>query len=260
MSPPPIDFDFQFLIKVKKMQTLKERYWALIERYKEYTRRREFIKSHMGTKFFCNLCQWSGSDWYEKRMGRNIIGEVCPKCDSKPRQRLLKLVLEQTDFLNPALRLMHVSPHQAERGIVNWILSKKINYLSIDIQPGTAMKVMDLTALDLPDNTIDVIVCCHVLEHIENDLQAVREVYRVLRNNGVAFFQVPLYGALTEKVKTPTSEDHFHAWHPGLDYPERYELTGFKVSSFSRNDIDDTLADKLALSANDTVHICTKNA
>lgn len=240
------------------MQTLKKLYWTALENYKDRQRRDQFIKSHIGSKCSCNVCGWSGSDWYEKAMGQSIIPRVCPRCDSKSRQRLLKLMLEQADFINSNARLIHVSPHHGERWISKWMGLKRVDYLSIDISPGVAMKVMDLTAMDFQDGVIDIIVCCHVLEHIENDLQAIQEIYRVLRNNGVALLQVPIYGDVTEKVDTPTQADSFHIWHPGHDYYKRYEQVGFKVSSFGVDKLDNFLVDKLALSSNDIIHICTK--
>ena len=53
-------------------------------------------------------------------------------------------------------------------------------------------------------------------------------------------------------------DDHFHAWHPGLDYSKRYERIGFKVSSFGPNDIDGALVNKLSLIPNDRVDVCIK--
>lgn len=239
------------------MDWLKKLYWKWLERYHDYAKRKNFIRIHYGDKYTCNLCGWSGSKWYEKQMGVNTISKVCPKCDSKPRQRILKVALEQGDFIVPSARIVHVSP-QGERGIATWLRSIKVNFLSIDIQPGKAMKVMDLTQLDFPNNTIDVVVCCHVLEHIENDIMAIKEIYRVLRNNGVAIFQVPIYGEITKKVQTPAKHDHFHVWHPGFDYSKRYEQIGFKVSSIGPNDINGDIVHKLSLIPEDRVDVCMK--
>jgi SAM-dependent methyltransferase len=140
------------------------------------------------------------------------------------------------------------------------VRAQRSKYLSIDIERGKAMKVMDLTRLDIPDNTFDVVVCCHVLEHIRKDLLAISEIYRVLRNNGVAVFQVPLYGEVTEKVKNPTRGDHYHIWHPGLDYPKRYEKIGFKVSSIGIKEINSVIVDRLSLNDADSVDLCVKTS
>ena len=190
-------------------------------------------------------------------MGQNIITKVCPKCDSKPRQRILKAVLEKEDIVNHNSQVIHVSP-QGERGISKWMCSKTSNYLSIDIESGKAMKTMDLTSLSIKDNTVDIVVCCHVLEHIEADTLAIKEIYRVLKSGGIAIFQVPVYGERTEKVAKPTLQDHFHVWHPGNDYPRRYEIAGFQVRRIKIDEIDMTLCNRLSLTKEDTVELCVK--
>ena len=57
---------------------------------------------------------------------------------------------------------------------------------------GTAVdKALDLTALDLPDRSVDVLLCSHVLEHIVDDRKAMAEICRVLRDEGWALVNVP---------------------------------------------------------------------
>jgi SAM-dependent methyltransferase len=48
-------------------------------------------------------------------------------------------------------------------------------------------------AVDLPfkNNTVDSVVCTGVLEHVIDPGQAVREIFRVLKSGGGAFFEVP---------------------------------------------------------------------
>ena len=42
------------------------------------------------------------------------------------------------------------------------------------------------------DETYDIIVCSHVLEHVENDAKAMGELYRMLKPDGVCLVLVPL--------------------------------------------------------------------
>ncbi|MEK7450736.1 MAG: class I SAM-dependent methyltransferase [Patescibacteria group bacterium] len=50
-------------------------------------------------------------------------------------------------------------------------------------------KVMNIKTLSFPDNYFDVVICIDVLEHLYKDevKQAMREIKRVLKNNGVLF-------------------------------------------------------------------------
>lgn len=49
----------------------------------------------------------------------------------------------------------------------------------------------DLTQCPLPDNSFDAVVMLNVLEHIENDSQALQHVYRILKPGGIAVIEVP---------------------------------------------------------------------
>ena len=42
------------------------------------------------------------------------------------------------------------------------------------------------------DGTFDLVLCNHVLEHIEDDQVAIKELARVLRPGGIAILQAPV--------------------------------------------------------------------
>lgn len=48
-----------------------------------------------------------------------------------------------------------------------------------------------LYQLPFANNTFDLVICSEVLEHLDRDDQAVREIYRVLKPGGSAVFSVP---------------------------------------------------------------------
>jgi len=49
----------------------------------------------------------------------------------------------------------------------------------------------DITDLDIPDDSFDLIICYHILEHVEEDLKAMQELYRVMKKSGVCIIQTP---------------------------------------------------------------------
>lgn len=53
------------------------------------------------------------------------------------------------------------------------------------------VQVGDLTALAYPEGTFDAAVCGEVLEHITDDEKAVKELLRVLKQNGLCVVTVP---------------------------------------------------------------------
>jgi SAM-dependent methyltransferase len=102
---------------------------------------------------------------------------------------------------------------------------------------------MDLQALDLPDGSFDVVVCCHVLDYVPDDRKALQEIRRVLRRGGRAF--------LVEKWARGTPTVEFGGGGPdtlgrtrdfGEDFPRRVEEAGFRlVEGRSGNDSGDSV-------------------
>jgi len=61
--------------------------------------------------------------------------------------------------------------------------------------------------LDLPDCSFDVVICLHVLAHISNDRAAIREMFRVLRPNGVSLIMTPMNDSYEATLEDPTIID-----------------------------------------------------
>jgi ubiquinone/menaquinone biosynthesis C-methylase UbiE len=57
--------------------------------------------------------------------------------------------------------------------------------------PDIPLLQFDLTKCPLPDQSFDGLVLLNVLEHIEDDLAAVRQVLRILKPGGIAVIEVP---------------------------------------------------------------------
>jgi SAM-dependent methyltransferase len=100
------------------------------------------------------------------------------------------------------------------------------------------MGTMAITAIHHPDNSFDVIVCSHMLEHVHDDRQAMRELCRVLRPTGWVILNVPINAERTfedpsiidpeERQRVFGQFDHVRNYGP--DYQERLEEAGFAVS------------------------------
>jgi SAM-dependent methyltransferase len=153
------------------------------------------------------------------------------------------LYLRRSLRLNPGARLLHFAP---EKCLERYFSERKdVDYLSVDLQPGKAMQVEDMTALSFPDDTFDAIYCSHVLEHVPDDRQGIREMFRVLKPGGCALLMVPLRKSPTthEDWSIDTVEgrrlavgqaDHVRAY--GQDFPERLREAGFSVEIVKPHD------------------------
>jgi SAM-dependent methyltransferase len=144
---------------------------------------------------------------------------------------------------------LHIAP---EPSITPWLKSISADYLSVDLEPGQAMRVMDLTDLSLADGSQSLVFCSHVLEHIPDDASAMREMRRVLRPGGFAVIQVPIEGDVTDEDPTVTDpeerlrrfgqRDHVRVY--GLDIVGRLAVAGFQVDVLDDSMIDVAVAER----------------
>ncbi len=198
---------------------------------------------------YCPVCE-KPSRFVIRREGATPedsgIGEVCPICFSRPRHRLSWLYMcKKTNLLDGVpKRLLHLAPEmeftrrfRAIPGVI---------YLSADLDHPGAMRRIDLTDIDWPAESFDLIYCSHMLEHIPQDRKAMGELYRVLDKNGWVLVQVPLSMehstqenlAITdpkERERLYGQWDHVRLY--GKDIVDRLRDTGFAVSVVLGSDI-----------------------
>ena len=116
---------------------------------------------------------------------------LCPGTLSLERHRLLWLYLDkETNFLSSNLKVLHVAPEQVFykkfKKLKNW------EYFTFDLNSPIADIKGDLISTNFKDEYFDLIICNHVLEHIEDDKSALDEMYRILKYNGISILQVPI--------------------------------------------------------------------
>lgn len=172
--------------------------------------------------------------------GHNIVRKnvLCPKCLSLERHRLLWLFLKnKTNFFTEKQKVLHVAPEQC---FVNRFKNlKNLDYTTADLESPIADVKLDIQTIPFKDDTFDVIICNHVLEHVEDDSRAMTEILRVLKPGGYAILHVPINYSMNDTYEDSTitnpreREKHFrqrdHHRLYGLDYPERLSKLGFKI-------------------------------
>jgi len=200
-----------------------------------------------------------------KRIRKNAL---CPGTLSLERHRLLWLYLDnETNFLNSSLKVLHVAPEQVFykkfKKLKNW------DYLTFDLNSPIADIKGDLTSTNFKDESFDLIICNHVLEHIKDDKSALNEIYRVLKYNGTSILQVPINLRREKTFEDSTikskiqREKYFgqydHVREYGLDFKDRVEQSGFKVQmiNYSKK-ISKDLIIKYGLMKNDLIPIAKK--
>lgn len=211
---------------------------------------------YKGKNHQCNVCETQLKNFAKLNNGDLI----CPVCGSISRTRRLYKLLNE-EFIVPDIAILDFSPFRILYR--KWKKKTNIQYFATDF--GTdfiADYRYDITNIDCKDETFDLIICYHILEHIVDDKKAMSELYRVLKKNGTVLIQTPFkegeiyedYSIVTEKerLKHFGQEDHVRIYSvEGLK--ERLQDSGFFVNvKIFEKDI------YLGLQKNETVIICKK--
>ena len=191
----------------------------------------------------------------------------CVHCDSLERHRLSWLFLQKkTNFFDDQpKKMLHVSPEPCFEPRFKKQLGS--NYLTADLFNPRAMVKMDITDIQYPNQSFDVIYCSHVLEHVPDDKQAMREFFRVLKNDGWAILLVPITSDTTfedssivdpkERLKVFGQEDHVRRYGP--DYVKRLRDIGFTVETTKVSDLVNR-KDAVRMRLGGDIYYCTKQS
>ena len=158
----------------------------------------------------CNICRKTvsylpASGWFREEQKKhgfpywNLVfeseskkSELCPVCHSFGRDRMISLLL---DRLKPAegekLKVLHIAPAPA----LNQYLERRtdIEYETTDLCMDDVSFHADIQNMQMIEDAVyDVIICSHILEHVEDDRKAMLELRRILKEDGVCIFLVPL--------------------------------------------------------------------
>lgn len=142
--------------------------------------------------------------------GEYVEHDDCPICWANQRSRLIYTFFRTRKPLRPGEAVLHVAP---ELTLYRHLFrGANIDYHPADLCPERyreipAVEKVDITNIPYADRTFDVVLCNHVLEHVPDDRKAMRELRRVLKDDGVALLQVPLGMKLTETDEDPSIAD-----------------------------------------------------
>jgi len=193
---------------------------------------------------------------------------LSPSTLSLERHRLIWLYLQnETDFFIAQKKVLHMAPEQCFLDLFK--SQKNLDYTTADLYSPIVDVKADILDLPFEDHSFDIILCNHVLEHIEDDTKAMSELYRVLKPSGMGIFQIPQDLSLEktyedfsitskeERKKYFGQYDHVRIY--GKDYFDRLRKVGFKVEEvdYSKT-IPAALVDKYRLTKGEILPVCYK--
>ena len=203
---------------------------------------------YVGSSVTCPVCNRSFSKFLPYGRIKPRENALCPNCLSLERHRLIWLYLkEKTGFFSEKKRVLHIAPEACF--IPRFEKMHGANYITADIESPLAKVKMDIHNIPFDQNSFDVVLCNHVLEHVTDDIRAINEINRVLKPGGFAILQVPFFLPLAENTFEDPSiidkrerekmfgqDDHVRKY--GKDYPLR-------ISKGGLNPFEDKLAAEL---------------
>ncbi len=213
----------------------------------------------VGNKVECPVCGGHFRKFlpygYTKATGRDNC--LCPKCLSLERHRLMWLYLnKETDFFSKNLKVLHIAPEQCFYKRFKALTN--LDYTTADLESPIADVHFDVQKIPFAEETYDVVICNHVMEHVTDDAKAMSEIYRVLKPNGFAILQVPMDTDNPNTMEDPNvtdpkereklyrQKDHVRLY--GLDYSDRLSAAGFNVVARKyAQELDTDLAEKYRL-------------
>jgi SAM-dependent methyltransferase len=223
---------------------------------------------YAGDQVTCPCCGGQFRSFLPFGKVRQSPNARCPGCGSLKRHRLQWLFFqERTGLFSERLRVLHIAPEHIFQSALK--MMPNLEYISADLDSPLAMIKMDITSIQFADDTFDVILCSHVLEHVPDDQLAMRELRRVLRPGGWALMQSPLdanrattfedFSVTTpaERERVFGQDDHVRIY--GRDYKDRLEASGFTVrlEDFAQS-YSEEKARRYGIKRDEVLYICTK--
>jgi SAM-dependent methyltransferase len=195
---------------------------------------------------------------------------LSPSTLSLERHRLLWLYLQnETNFFTSTekIKVLHFAPEQ--EFYKRFKKQTNLEYTTTDLLSPLADVKADICNLPFQDNTYDIILCNHVLEHIPDDTKAMQELYRVMKPGGMGIFQIPqdLKRAVTfsddsitdqkERAKIFGQYDHVRVY--GRDYFDKLRTIGFRVEEVDyTSTISSDLVEKYCLAKGEIIPMVYK--
>ncbi len=222
---------------------------------------------YKGNDRFCPVCKGKFSQFLATGMFQRANAQ-CPGCNALERHRLFwRYLQERTAFFQShGTKMLHIAAEKCFEPLFRKNIGP--GYLTADLLNPADVK-MDITDIQYPDNTFDIVYCSHVLEHVPDDRKAMREFFRVLKPTGFAILLVPITAERTvedpsitdpaERLRLFGQHDHVRCYGP--DYVERLREAGFNVTETRAQDfLSPSEIERLAIGtkAAGEIYHCTK--
>lgn len=166
---------------------------------------------------------------------------TCNNCGASDRERLYALWIDQQiekKNFPKGTSIIHFAPEIS--------LSEKLknitlfDYKTADLLMDNVNYKVDMMDMPFEDESFYFFICSHVLEHVESDDQAIKELYRITKQGGKGILMAPIIVGLEKTIEDPSVTDEAGRWrlfgqndHVRLyahdDYINKIRSHGFRI-------------------------------
>jgi SAM-dependent methyltransferase len=227
----------------------------------------------VGSRYYCPLCERTAREFTPNResAGQAVIDKYhilsmgarphyrCPWCNSSDKERLVwAFLLFNTDILTTErpISVLHIAP---EKNTMHRLKAlPHVTYVSGDKFEGDVRYSdgrygnsieLDVRHIPFKDDSFDMVLCNHVMEHVPEDIRGMKEIYRVLKLGGLAILQTPVSRALShtieggaetdaERLEKFGQADHVRIYAE-KEYVARLKSVGLNARAIARSEVVD---------------------
>lgn len=195
----------------------------------------------------------------------------CSRCGASDRERIYAYWLQNfyaQQQRNHAITAIHFAP---ENGLSSYLKSSNFfsDYQTADLMMHNVDHSADLMNLPFADESYGFFICSHVLEHVDDDIASIAELFRITKKGGSGILMAPIIIGLAKTIEDPSITDEGERWrlfgqndHVRLyshdDYVSRIEASGFKLQQLDQAFFGDTIFKELGLKQTTILYIASK--
>jgi len=166
---------------------------------------------------------------------------ICRGCGSVERHRLFQIWFDRNKELFAGKVVLHFAPEEAVMQFVRPVAGK---YVTADLFSTDVDHNWNIEGIDCEKDEFDVIICNHVLEHVDCRL-ALSELHRIIKPGGAAIITIPICEGLdvtyenSEAANGSDEDRYLHFQQPdhirifGRDFRDRVCEAGFELDEYN---------------------------
>ena len=221
-------------------------------------------------EFYRENARLHGFAHFEKGEMLSLDAYTCTSCGASDRERIYALWIDQQierKFFPKITRVIHFAPETALSGKIKGI--DIFDYKTADLLMGDVDYKVDMMDMPFDDESFDLFICSHVLEHVDSDDQVIKELYRITKPDGCGILMVPIIMGLEKTVEDPSVKDEAGRWrlygqndHVRLyahdDYVKKLRSHCFRVEELGESYFGEELFRTLGLTRTSILYVVTK--